>query len=359
MAGVQNRQVVPLRQGVHRVHQREEVFLRVDVLLPVGGEQDVLPLLQSQPLVDIGGFDLLQIGVEHLRHGGTGNIGALLGQPAFVEVAPGVLGISKVHIRDDVHDPPVGLLRQTLVLAAVACLHVEDGDVEPLGSDGAEAGVGIPQDQQGIRLLFDHNTITFGYNIADRLSQVRAYGIQIEVRRPKTQVIKEHLIELVVIVLAGVDKDLIKVAVTLFDDNGEPDDLRPGSDDSHEFQPGHGLNLLKVGVGMPGIKGLVGPHKGDKVLCLGKVDDVVGIPRQHVHRLNIFPRNPELQHFAGADLSLLDEGPTGDYHEKLPFAMVPVLALSDAGFGDVHTELAAAGGAQQLREASPLVRVHL
>ena len=124
----------------------------------------------------------------------------------------------------------------------------------------------------------DHHTVTFSYNIADCLSQVRAYGVQIKVRRPKTQVIKEHLVELVVIVLAGVDQDLIKVAVALFDDSGEPDDLRPGADDGHEFQARHRSNLLKVGVGSLGIKALVGPHDGHQILCIGEVDDVVGVP---------------------------------------------------------------------------------
>ena len=63
-----------------------------------------------------------------------------------------MLGVSQIHVGNDVHDPAVGLLGQALVLAAVAGFHVEDGDVQPLGGNGGQAGVGIAQNQQGIGL---------------------------------------------------------------------------------------------------------------------------------------------------------------------------------------------------------------
>lgn len=42
VAGVQHRQVVLRRHGVYRREQGTEILLRVDVFLPVGGEQNVL-----------------------------------------------------------------------------------------------------------------------------------------------------------------------------------------------------------------------------------------------------------------------------------------------------------------------------
>ena len=62
------------------------------------------------------------------------------------------LGLASVHIGDDVHNTAVGLLGQALVLAAVAGLHVKDGDVQALGPDDAQAAVGIAQHQHGIGL---------------------------------------------------------------------------------------------------------------------------------------------------------------------------------------------------------------
>ena len=66
-----------------------------------------------------------------------------------------VLAVRQVHVADHVNDPPVGLLGQALVLAAVACLHVEDGDVKALRADGGEAAVGLSQHQSCLRTTTD------------------------------------------------------------------------------------------------------------------------------------------------------------------------------------------------------------
>lgn len=57
------------------------------------------------------------------------------GRPQSARYRRAMLGIRHVHVRNNVHDPAVGLLWQALVLAPVSRLHVEDGNVEPLGTD--------------------------------------------------------------------------------------------------------------------------------------------------------------------------------------------------------------------------------
>ena len=42
---------------------------------------------------------------------------------------------------------------------------------------------------------------------------------------------------------------------------------------------------------MSGVKDFVAVHDGDEVLCIREVDDVVGIAREHVNRLNVFTIN--------------------------------------------------------------------
>ena len=77
MAGVQDRHVVFLGQGVDRGEQAREVRLGVDVLLAVGGEQHVLFRLQAELGEDIRCLNLVQVGAQDLGHGRTRDIGAL------------------------------------------------------------------------------------------------------------------------------------------------------------------------------------------------------------------------------------------------------------------------------------------
>lgn len=93
MAAVQHRHIVLLRHFVDGSEEAHEILLRVDVLLPVGGEKDVPTLFQPQAGVDIAGLDFRKVLVEHFGHGAAGDVHPLLGQTALVKVLPGVLAI--------------------------------------------------------------------------------------------------------------------------------------------------------------------------------------------------------------------------------------------------------------------------
>ena len=235
MAAVQHGHVVLLRHFIDGSKEAYEVLLRVDVLLPVGGEQNVLALFQSQAGVDVAGFDFLQILVEHFGHGAAGDVGALLGQAVLRQVAAGVLRVAQVHVGDNVHDTAVGLLGQALVLAAVAGLHMEDGDVQPLSADDAEAGVSVPQHQDGIGLQLRHQVVAFGDDVPHGLAQGVPHCIQVDVRGGQLQVVEEHTVEVIVVVLAGVGQEGIEILPALGDDRGQADNLRPGTHDDEKL----------------------------------------------------------------------------------------------------------------------------
>ena len=233
MAGVQHRQVVLRRHGVYRREERTEILLRVDVFLPVGREQDILAFFQTQLGVNVACLDLRQILMQHLRHGAAYHKGALLRDARGVQIAPCMLGIAEVHIGGHIHNAAVRFLRQTLVKASVSGLHVENWNVQPLGSDDRQAGVGISQHQHGVRPDLLHEGVAFGDDRADGLAEVCPGGIQIIVRGTKPQILKEHLIQLVVVVLPGVDENLMEIAVTALYGGGQTDDLRPRAEDRH------------------------------------------------------------------------------------------------------------------------------
>lgn len=236
MAAVQHGHIVLLRHFIDGSKKAHEILLRVDVLLPVGGKQNVLSLFQSQAGVDAAGFDFGQVLVEHFGHGAAGDVGALLGQAVLRQVTAGVLRVAQVHIGDNVHNAAVGLLRQALVLAAIAGLHVEDGDVQPLGADDAEAGVGVPQHQDGVRLQVNHQVVAFGDDVPHGLAQGVPHRVQVDIRVGQAQVLEEHTVEVIVVVLAGVGQEGIEILPALGDDRGQADDLRTGTDNDEKLQ---------------------------------------------------------------------------------------------------------------------------
>ena len=236
VAGVQDRHVVLLGQRVDRGEQAREVRLRVDVLLAVGGQQHVALGLQAELGEDARGLDLVQVGAQDLGHGRAGDVGALGGASGVLEVAAGVLGVCQVDVGDHVDDAAVGLLGQALVLAAVARLHVEDGDVQALCRDGGQAAVGVAQDEQRVGPHLHHQPVARGDDVADGLTQVGAHGVQVDVRVGELQVAEEDAVQGVVVVLPGVRQQAVEVAAALLDDLGQADDLGARAHDDQELQ---------------------------------------------------------------------------------------------------------------------------
>lgn len=236
VAGVQDRHVVFLRERVDGGEQAREVRLGVDVLLAVGGQQHVALGLQAELGEDVGGLDLAQVGAQDLRHGRARDVGALGRAAGIPEVAARVLGVGKVDIGDHVDDAAVGLLGQALVLAAVAGLHVEDGDVQALGRDGGQAAVGVAQDEQRVGLHLHHEPVARGDDVAHGLAQVGAHGVQVDVGFVQRQVAEEDAVERVVVVLPGVRQQAVEVAAALLDDLGQADDLGAGAHDDQQLQ---------------------------------------------------------------------------------------------------------------------------
>ena len=240
MHAVEHREAVALRDAVHGLEQRIEAARVVDVLLAVGRQQHVAPVLQTEPAEDVGRLDAIPVGGEHLGHGGPGDERPLLGRSLGVEVAPGVLGVAHVHVGDVVDDAAVRLLGKALVEAAVAGLHVEDGDVQALRRDGGEAAVRVAQDQERVGPHAGEAFVGARDHVADGLAEAAADDVEVFVGLAQPQVLEEYLVELVVVVLARVHERLLEVAVALLYRLGQADDLGAGAHDGHELELAHG-----------------------------------------------------------------------------------------------------------------------
>ena len=173
--------------------------------------------------------------MQHLRHRRTGDICALPREPALRQVTPRMFAVGHVHIRDDVHYPSVGLLGKALVFAAVTRLHMEDRDVQPLRSYHAKTAVRVPEHQNGIGLRRREELVAAVDDISASSPEVIAYGIHVHLRGIEFQVLEEHPVEVVVVVLSGVGEDYIEIPPAFADDGGKTDDFRPRAHDDGQF----------------------------------------------------------------------------------------------------------------------------
>ena len=235
MTTVEDGHVVLLRHLVDSSEEGEEVLLRVDILLTVSGQENVLAFLQAEALVDIAGLDISEVVVEDFRHGGPCDIGALLGQAAVGEVSSCVLRVGHIHVGDDIDDTAVGLLGQALVLAAVASLHVEDRNMETLGSDNAEAAVGVAKDQYAVGLGLGEEFVRAVDDVAAGSAKVVTDSIHIDLGLCELQILEEDTVEVVIVVLACVGENDIKILTALVDNGGETDDLGARADNDDQL----------------------------------------------------------------------------------------------------------------------------
>ena len=147
-----------------------------------------------------------------------------------------MLGIGHVHIADDIYDAAVGLFGQALIFAAVTGFHVENRDVQALGRNGRKTAVGITENQQGIGLAGDHELVAAVDDVADSGSEVVAHGIHVDFRGLEAQVLEEHAIQVVVVILACVREDAVEILAALVDNCRKADDFGAGTHDNQEFQ---------------------------------------------------------------------------------------------------------------------------
>ena len=213
----------------------EEVLLRVNVFLTVSGQENILAFLQAEALVDVAGLDIGEVVVEDLRHGGPCDIGAFLGQAAVGEVSSCVLRVGHVHVGNDIDDTAVGLLGQALVLAAVAGLHVENGDMESLCSDNAEAAVGVAKDQYAVGLGLGEELVGAIDDVAAGSAKVVTDSIHIDLGLCELQVLEEDTVEVVIVILACVGENHVEVLAALVDNSGETDNLGACADNDNEL----------------------------------------------------------------------------------------------------------------------------
>ncbi|MNR28400.1 hypothetical protein D3C85_1457240 [compost metagenome] len=135
-----------------------------------------------------------------------------------------------------VDDAAVDLFGHALVEAAIASFHVEGRDLAALGRQDRHAAVGIAQHQERIGLDLGQGLVGGDNHLADGFGAGGAGGAQEMVRFADAQVLEEDFVEFVVVVLSGMNQDVIAMAVQAREHARQPNDFRPGADDGGDFK---------------------------------------------------------------------------------------------------------------------------
>ncbi len=151
--------------------------------------------------------------------------------------------------------------------------------MQPLGADDGQAAVRIPQHQHRVRPDGGHQLVTLGDDVAHGFTQIGTYGIEINFRISQLQIMEEHAVQVIVVILPRVGKNHIEILTGFVDHRSKANDLRASTHNDEKFKLAivvegnvavicHDLHLLKECIRMLGIKNLVAGHHGNQIFCI-------------------------------------------------------------------------------------------
>ena len=233
MAAVEHWHVVSLCHCIDSIHQWEEVALYIDILFTMSREEDILVWLEVEILQHVWSLNMWHYLRENFCHRRSYNISVLWPNTWFEDISASMLGIAHIDIGCNVNNSTYYLFRKVLVLATVTSLHVEDRNFKTLCCNNAQARVSVAKNDHRIRLYLNHEVVSLGNDVTHCLTNVLTYYPEVVIRLPKTEILKEYLVEVVIIVLTCVNQHMVEIFIWLLDDSTHLDNLRTSTDNSH------------------------------------------------------------------------------------------------------------------------------
>lgn len=107
--------------------------------------------------------------------------------------------------------------------------------MESLCSDDAEAAIGVAKDQYAVGLGLGEEFVRAVDDIAAGSAKVVTDSIHIDLGFGELQVLEEYAVEVIIVVLACVGENHVKVLAALVDDGGETNDLGARADNDDQL----------------------------------------------------------------------------------------------------------------------------
>src|SRR5262249_21647178 len=234
---------VAICDRVQRLEEAAKSALLVNVFFAMCAYKDVVVRLQSKAGERIRSFDFRLVIRKNFSHWTT-DLDELVGRQTLgEEVFTRNRRISQIDVGHMVDDPAVDLFGHPLIEAAVTRLHVENRHLAALRSDGGETAIRIAEHQECVESVLGEKSINFDDNLSDRLGGAVARRRQKHIGRSDFEVAEKDVVEVLVIVLAGMDEAMVAIFIELRNDPRQANDLRPRPDDRHYPQALHFSSL--------------------------------------------------------------------------------------------------------------------
>jgi hypothetical protein len=205
MRGHDYRQLLTSGERVQNGDDLFEVRIGAHVLLAVRAHEEKPVLLQLVPFQCIRRFDSRPVVLQNLEHRAS-RLDHRVGRDSFAQqILTRDVAVREIDVGGVVNDSAVDLLGDTLVEAPVPRFHMEDRDLAALRRNDGQRAVGVAEHEQRFRSDALEKRIEGDDYPADRLRGSRAGRLEEMVRLPHLEILEEDLVQLVVVVLTGVD----------------------------------------------------------------------------------------------------------------------------------------------------------
>ena len=85
-------------------------------------------------------------------------------------------------------------------------------------------------------LLSEKHLLRLAQGVAHNCPHGAGVYFKIIIWWTKFEFLKKHIVQLSIVVLAGVDKNVVGVFVQFWDEPGKPNNFRPGANNGHDFE---------------------------------------------------------------------------------------------------------------------------
>jgi hypothetical protein len=120
-----------------------------------------------------------------------------------------VFRVNEIEIGDVIDHAPVYLFRHILIEAPIASLHVVHRHTFSTCYQCPDGAVGVAKDEQRVRMVFVDERLDAGQGSGEESPERTGIAGEYEVGSSQAKILKQHGIELRIVILPCVDDDVI------------------------------------------------------------------------------------------------------------------------------------------------------